>query len=82
MSELAEKSKALYERKLKQLLEPQEKGKFVAIEPETESYFVDPDGTKALLKARDAFPGKLFFLIRIGYEAADSIGGYGYQRVR
>ena len=47
MSELAEKSKALYERKLKQLLEPQEKGKFVAIEPETENYFVDTDGTKA-----------------------------------
>lgn len=82
MSELAEKSKAFYERKLKNLLEPAEKGKFVAIEPDTKSYFVDKDGTKALLKARDAFPDKLFFLIRIGYEAADSIGGYGYKRVR
>ncbi len=82
MSELAEKSKAFYERKLKNLLEPAEKGKFVAIEPDTESYFIDKDGTKALLKARDAFPDKLFFLMRIGYEAADSIGGYGYKRVR
>jgi len=82
MSELAEKSKAFYERELKKLLEPTEKGKFVAIEPDTESYFVDKDGTKALLQARDAFPDKLFFLMRIGYEAADSIGGYGYQRVR
>ncbi len=82
MSELAEKSKAFYERKLKNLLEPAEKGKFVAIEPDTKSYFVDKDGTKALLKARDAFPDKLFFLMRIGYEAADSIGGYGYKRVR
>jgi len=82
MSELAEKSKAFYERELKKLLEPMEKGKFVAIEPDTKSYFVDKDGTKALLQARDAFPDKLFFLMRIGYEAADSIGGYGYQRVR
>ncbi len=82
MSELAEKSKAFYERKLKNLLEPAEKGKFVAIEPDTESYFIDKDGTKALLKARDVFPDKLFFLMRIGYEAADSIGGYGYKRVR
>lgn len=82
MSELAEKSKAFYERKLKDLLEPAEKGKFVAIEPGTESYFVDKDGTKALLRAREAFPDKLFFLIRIGYEAAHSIGGYGYKRSR
>lgn len=82
MSELAEKSKAFYERELKERLEATEKGKFVAIEPETESYFVDKDGTKALLRAREAFPDKLFFLIRIGYEAADSIGGYGYKRIR
>lgn len=82
MSELAEKSKAFYERKLKDLLEPTEKGKFVAIEPDTESYFVDKDGTKALLRARDAFHDKLFFLMRIGYEAAHSIGGYGHKRSR
>jgi hypothetical protein len=82
MSELAEKSKAFYERKLKNLLEPKEKGKFVAIEPDSESYFVDKDGTKALLRARDSFPDKLFFLMRIGYEAAHSIGGYGYKSNR
>lgn len=82
MSELAVKSKLFYESKLKKLLEPSEKGKFVAIEPDSESYFVDKDGTKALLRGRDAFPDKLFFLIRIGYDAANSIGGYGYKRVR
>ncbi len=82
MSELAEKSKAFYERELKDLLEPTEKGKFVAIEPDTESYFMDKDGTKALLRAREAFPDKLFFLMRIGYDAADSIGGYGYKNNR
>ena len=82
MSELAKKSKAFYENKLKNLLEPAEKGKFVAIEPETENYFVDADGTQALLRARNAFPDKSFFLIRIGYKTADSISGYGIQRVR
>ena len=82
MSELAEKSKTFYERELKKLLEPSEKGKFVAIEPDTESYFVDKDGTKALLRAREAFPDKLFFLMRIGYEVANSIGGSGYKRIR
>lgn len=82
MSELADKSKALYDQKLKTLLEPAEKGKYVAIEPDSENYFVDADGTKALLQARAALPDKLFFLIRIGYEAAHSIGGYGYKSGR
>jgi hypothetical protein len=80
MSELAEKSKNFYERELKQKLESSEKGKFIAIEPETESYFVDTNGTKALLRARQAFPDKMFFLMRIGYEAAHTLGGYGYKR--
>jgi hypothetical protein len=82
MSKLADRSKALYERKLKELLEPSEKGKFVAIEPDSERYFVDADGTQALLQARRVFPDKLFFLMRIGYDAAHSVGGYGYQRSR
>jgi hypothetical protein len=80
MSLLAERSTAFYNRKLKPLLEPAEKGKYVAIEPNSEQYFIGPDGTKALLEARRAMPGKLFFLIRIGYEAAHSIGGYGHRR--
>ena len=82
MSKLSEKSKLFYDTKLKPLLEPTEKGQFVAIEPDSESYFVDKDGTKALLRARATFPDKIFFLMRIGYEAADSIGGYGYKRNR
>lgn len=82
MSKLADKSKAFYESNLKNLLEPAEIGKFVAIEPETKNYFVDADGTKALLQARNTFPDKQFFLIRIGYKTADSISGYGVQRIR
>ncbi len=81
MSELAEKSKLLYERKLKSLLEPAEKGKFVAIEPDPET-FVYKDGTKALLRARDTFPDKLFLLMRIGYETADSVGDRNVQSGR
>jgi hypothetical protein len=78
---LAERAKALYESKLKILLEPTAKGKFVAIEPDTEKYFVADTGTKAILQAREALPDKLFFLMRVGYQTADTIGGYG-KRIR
>lgn len=74
---LAVRSKELYEHKLKPVLEPQHKGKFVAIEPDTESYFIGKTGTEALLQARATLPDKLFFLARVGYPTAHTIGGYG-----
>ena len=79
LTDLAERGKSLYESKLKALLEPEQRGKFIAIEPDTESYFVADTGTKALLAARAALPEKLFFLARVGYPAADAIGGYGMR---
>jgi hypothetical protein len=78
---LAERAKALYEGKLKNLLEPTAKGKFVAIEPDTERYFIADTGTKAILQGRAALPDKLFFLMRVGYPTAHAIGGYG-KRIR
>jgi hypothetical protein len=82
LSDLGNRAKALYESKLKAVLEPEQKGKFVAIEPDTESYFVADTGTKALLQARAVLPEKLFFLARIGYPTADAIGGYGARNRR
>ncbi len=76
---LTDRSKELYEAELKSVLEPEHKGEFVAIEPDTGSYFLGKTGTEALLRARAALPGKLFFLARVGYPAAHTIGGYGYR---
>ena len=75
--ELGDRAKALYESKLKVLLEPEQKGKFIAIEPDTERYFLGVTSREAMSQARAALPGKLFFLARVGYPAAHSIGGYG-----
>jgi hypothetical protein len=80
LGELAARGKALYESKLKPLLEPEQKGKFIAIEPDTEQYFLGKTGTEALLAARAALPDKLFFLARVGYPAAHTIGGYGWRK--
>lgn len=77
---LIKRSEAFYERHLKQLLEPQQKGQFLAIEPDTESYFLGKTGAEALLKAHRALPDKLFFLMRVGYAAAHSIGGIGWRK--
>ncbi len=76
---LTDRSKEFYDAQLKSVLEPEHKGKFVAIEPDTGSYFLGKTGTEALLRARAALPNKLFFLARVGYPAATTIGGYGLR---
>ena len=78
--DLAERGERMYQEKLKPILEPTETGKFVAIEPTSGSYFVNESDIKALLDGLAAFPDKLFYLMRIGYEVAHQIGGAAYGK--
>ena len=57
-------------RKIKEKLEPEHKGEFVAIEVDTGDYFVGKDPIDADEKARGKYPDAVFFLARIGYRAA------------
>ena len=79
--ELSEKGQRLYDERLRERLEPEHKGEFVAIEPDTERYFLGSTGIAALRAARRELPHKLFYLLRVGSEAAYRIGGYG-ARIR
>jgi hypothetical protein len=76
---LIEEGKRVYTERLQSVLEPEHTGRFVAIEPETEAYFLGDTGSEAMIAAREAMPDRLFYLARIGYKAADSLGGYGYR---
>jgi hypothetical protein len=67
----------LYDAELRAQLEPDHIGRFVAIEPESGRYFLHDNGTGALIEAHDSMPGHLFYLVRVGYGAADTISGYG-----
>jgi hypothetical protein len=77
MSVLTEKGKRFYEEKLKAELEPAQNGRFVAIEPDSENYFVADTSLEAIKRGRAALPDKLFFLARIGFPTAHKFGMYG-----
>jgi hypothetical protein len=79
--ELIEQGKLFYDEHLRQLLEPQHTGRFVAIDPQTQQYFLADKAIDALLAGRAALPDTLFFLARVGHKAAHKIGGYG-SRIR
>ena len=81
LESLAERGEKFYRDNLKDSLEPDQIGRFVAIEPDSGRYFLGSTGTEALVDAKTQMPSSLFFLIRIGYNAADSISGYG-SRIR
>jgi len=67
---LARRGQALYEQKLRAFLEPQHSGRFVAVEPDTEQYWVADTPEEACRRARAALPGRFFHLIRVAFPAA------------
>lgn len=74
---LVEGGQRFYDEHLKDKLEPEHTGRYVAIEPESGRYFLADTGTDALLEAHRALPQNLFYLARVGYPAADTLSGYG-----
>lgn len=77
---IAEDGKKFYEEKLKPILEPQENGKFVSIEPESGEYFVAKTDVEAAMEGKKVFPERILFLMRIGFPTAHKIGGYGARK--
>jgi len=75
--ELVQSGQHVYDQRLREVLEPDQIGRFVAIEPETGRYFLGDTGTTALIEAHAAMPESLFYLVRIGSQAADALSGYG-----
>lgn len=68
-----QKAEAIYRTKLKQKLEGKYKGRIVAIDVESEDYFVGKTVLEAIEKGRKKHPGKLFYAVRIGYPAVHSL---------
>lgn len=64
--EFGTKGDEIYE-KIKPLLEPEHKGKIVAIEVESGDYFLADTVIEAWQKAKRRYPEKVFYFVRIGY---------------
>jgi hypothetical protein len=69
------RGRTIYEEGLKASLEPEQKGRFVAIEPDSGRYFLGDNGADALVAAHQAMPGSEFYLKRIGFDTTYKLGG-------
>lgn len=70
--DIAEAGQKVYESNLKQLLEPESNGQFVAIEPTTTNYSIGATIIEAIGKAELNSPNSNFHVMRVGFPAAVS----------
>lgn len=68
-----EKGKEIYETKIKHLVDPQEKGKFLVLDITTEEYVIGPDLGYATQELRERCPDAILHTVRIGYSAVYKI---------
>ena len=73
---IAEAAKRVYEEDLRSRLEREHKDDFVAIEPISRRYFLGKTFLEVALAAKEAYPERKSFVIRVGHEAAFHIGGF------
>ncbi len=76
INEVADQSKALYEKSIRSQVETEENiGKMVVIEPLSGDFAVDAKGIESSFYLQERHPGARLFGIRIGYNVAASLGG-------
>ena len=73
--EISKTGKQLFD-KLDPQLREQYQGKFVAIDTDSGDYFIGDTTIDADKKARAKYPGKVFYVGRIGYPAAIKFHGH------
>lgn len=64
-------AKEEYER-LRPTFEKKYPNQYVAIDPISKEYFIDPVSAVALKKAADRYPGRNFYVIRVGMDTSFS----------
>jgi hypothetical protein len=70
--EIAEKGTALYQE-MKAKYEPADNGKFLAIEVEKSKVYMGTTSGEALEQARAENPGKLFYVVKVGFDSAETL---------
>jgi hypothetical protein len=71
---IIDRAKRIYAEQLQAVLELRHQNRFVAIEPESEDYFLGDTFDEAVKSARAKHPSRLSHIIRIGHRAAFHMG--------
>lgn len=75
----SKRATAIYDQKYKVQMEASMRGKVAAIELESEEAFLGRTALEAAMQAREKYPDRLVYFIRVGYPAVHSQKGAGRQ---
>ena len=71
---IVERGQALYDQKIREKVEPQQNGKFLVLDIETGDYEIDVNSYAAYERAAATRPDAPFYLLRVGFPAAVTLG--------
>ncbi len=77
IDEIGDRAEKIYQEQIKPLVEPQENGKFIAIDIESGDYEIANKLIVASHRLRDRHPESVRFGARVGYPSAYRIGWRG-----
>ena len=75
IEKIAREGEKIYEE-VKPQYEPQENGKFLAIEPESKKVYFGNESVDAVMLAKKDYPHKVFYLVKIGYGYIETLAKY------
>ena len=73
---IAERAKAIYLERLRETLEIEHPHSFVAIEPDSGTFFIGNSLGDAIDRAQLAYPDRVTHTIRVGHDTALEIGHF------
>ena len=72
IQKIAEEGAKIYEQ-IKIKYDPQERGKFLAIDIDSQDVYLGITSAEALALARQAHPDKVFYVVKIGFDVAETM---------
>jgi hypothetical protein len=72
IQKIAEEGAKIYEQ-IKITYDPKEKGKFLAIDIESKKEYLGNTSVEALKLARASHPNKIFYVVKIGFDVAETM---------
>ncbi len=79
IQKIAEEGAKIYDS-IKLQYEPAQNGKFLAIDIESKDTFIGSSSSEVVELARKAHPNKVFYVVRIGFSAAETLATLGLSR--
>ena len=67
--QIAARGQEIYDKKLRSKLEPEYRGQIVAIEIDSEDYFLGASVVEAVKEAKKRYSDKLFYFVKVGFPA-------------